>query len=127
MRLHTFLTDTVRESALKVDSGRKIPCRTEESNLPQQRAGPTLYQLSYIPRGTESEKATEPTCFFTFNLAQDLHAVDAIVNGAVAEQVVMVERPQCLSVHPSVQHLVDVLRELRAHCHQPIAELRGVT
>ena len=28
---------------------RKIPRRTEESNLPQRRAGPTLYQLSYIP------------------------------------------------------------------------------
>ena len=42
-------TDTVRESALKVDWGRKIPCRTGESNLPQRRAGPTLYQLSYIP------------------------------------------------------------------------------
>ena len=41
--------DTVRESALKVDSGRKIPCRTGESNLRQRRAGPTLYQLSYIP------------------------------------------------------------------------------
>ena len=27
--------DTVRESALKVDSGRKIPCRTGESNLRQ--------------------------------------------------------------------------------------------
>ena len=26
-------TDTVRESALEVDSGRKIPCRTGESNL----------------------------------------------------------------------------------------------
>ena len=25
-------TDTVRESALKVDSGRKIPCRTRDSN-----------------------------------------------------------------------------------------------
>ena len=42
-------TDIVRESALKVDSGRKIPCRTWDWNLPQQRAGPTLYQLSYIP------------------------------------------------------------------------------
>ena len=42
-------TDTVRESALKVDSGRKFPCRTRESNLPQRRAGPVLYQLSYIP------------------------------------------------------------------------------
>ena len=41
--------DTVRESALKVDSGRKIPCRTGESNLRLRRAGPMLYQLSYIP------------------------------------------------------------------------------
>ena len=39
----------VRESALKVDSGGKIPCRTGESNLRPQRAGSTLYQLSYIP------------------------------------------------------------------------------
>ena len=39
--------DTVRESALKVDSGRKIPCRIGESNLRQRRAGPMLYQLSY--------------------------------------------------------------------------------
>ena len=39
----------VRESALKVDSGRKIPRRTGESNLRQQRDEPTLNQLSYIP------------------------------------------------------------------------------
>ena len=42
-------TDTVGESALKVDSGRKIPCRTGESNLRQRRGGPTLYQLCHIP------------------------------------------------------------------------------
>ena len=40
-------TDTVRESALKVD-WEKIPCRPGESKLPQWCAGPTLYQLSYI-------------------------------------------------------------------------------
>ena len=34
---------------MKVDSGRKIVCRTVESNLRQRRAGPTLCQLSYIP------------------------------------------------------------------------------
>ena len=45
-------TDTERESALKVDSGREIPCRTGESNPSQRRAGPTLYQLSYIPTHT---------------------------------------------------------------------------
>ena len=42
-------TDTIRESALKAVSGRKIPCRTGESNLRRRRAGPMLYQLSYIP------------------------------------------------------------------------------
>ena len=31
-----------RESARKVDSGRKIPCRTGESNLRQRRDGPML-------------------------------------------------------------------------------------
>ena len=34
-------SDTVRESALKADCGRKIPCRTGESNLRPRRAGPT--------------------------------------------------------------------------------------
>ena len=38
----------VRESALKVDSARKIPCSIGESNLRQRRASPVLYQLSYI-------------------------------------------------------------------------------
>ena len=42
-------TGTVRESARKVDSGRKIPCRTGESNLRQRRDGPTIYELRYIP------------------------------------------------------------------------------
>ena len=41
-------TDTERESALRVDSG-KIPCRTGESNLRQRHVGPMLFQLSYIP------------------------------------------------------------------------------
>ena len=42
-------TDTVRISAMKVDSGRKISRRSGELNLPQRGAGPTLYQLNYIP------------------------------------------------------------------------------
>ena len=42
-------TDTIRESALKVDSGRKIPCGTGELNLRQQCARPVLSQLSDIP------------------------------------------------------------------------------
>ena len=38
------VTDTIRESTLRVDSGRKIPYRTGDSNL-----HPTLYQLRYVP------------------------------------------------------------------------------
>ena len=34
---------------MRVDSERKIPCRTRESNLHQRCAGLMLYQLSYIP------------------------------------------------------------------------------
>ena len=44
---HEGCADIVTESALKVDSGRKIPCRTGESNLRQRCAGPTLHQLSF--------------------------------------------------------------------------------
>ena len=43
-------TDTVRETALEVDSGRKIPWRTGDSNPRQYctwRFSQTLYQLSY--------------------------------------------------------------------------------
>ena len=43
VRTHT------RESALKVDSGRKIPCRTRESNLHQPGDGLMLQATSYIP------------------------------------------------------------------------------
>ena len=53
---HGAPADTTRESAPKVDSGKKIPCRTGESNLPQRRAGPKLYQLSFIP--TQSFEGT---------------------------------------------------------------------
>ena len=42
-------TDTVRESALKVDSGKNIPRGTGEWNPRQWRDGPMLNQLSYIP------------------------------------------------------------------------------
>ena len=49
---HGGCRDTVRESALKADSGRKIPCRTGDSNSnPRQYCARlfsrTLYQLSY--------------------------------------------------------------------------------
>ena len=47
--LHGGARTHVKECGVKVDSGRKILCRTGESNLPQRRAGRTLYRLSYIP------------------------------------------------------------------------------
>ena len=46
---HGVVRTHVRQSALTVDSWRKIPCRIGESNLRQRRAGQTLYHLSYIP------------------------------------------------------------------------------
>ena len=42
-------TDTDRRSALKVDSWRKIPCCTRQSDQSQQHASPTHYQLNHIP------------------------------------------------------------------------------
>ena len=49
---HGGCTDTVRESALKADSGIKIPCRTGDWNPnPRQNCARLfsrmLYQLSY--------------------------------------------------------------------------------
>ena len=47
---HGVCPDAVRESSLVVDSGRKIPCCTRDSNPCQQWAllfSRTLYQLSY--------------------------------------------------------------------------------
>ena len=50
---HGSCADTERESALNFDLGRKIPCRTGDSNPRQYRASlfsGTLYQLSYSRR-----------------------------------------------------------------------------
>ena len=49
MITHRGLRTHVRESALKVDPGRKIPCPTRESNLHQQCDGPMLYQWATSP------------------------------------------------------------------------------
>ena len=64
----SVLRTHARQSALQVDSGRKIPCRTGESNLPQRRAGRTPFQLSYIHTPTCSgpkEKSLDSSGFPT--------------------------------------------------------------
>ena len=51
MRSHEGCKDTVRQSALEVDCGRKIPCRTGDFNPYQYCAwlfNRTFYQLSYF-------------------------------------------------------------------------------
>ena len=44
---------TPEESLQCKMTGREILCCAGESNLQQRRAGPTLYQLSYIPQDLE--------------------------------------------------------------------------
>ena len=59
---HGGCTDTERESALKADSGRKIPCRTGDSNPRQYCAwifNRTLYPLSYHPLPFEEGSRSE--------------------------------------------------------------------
>ena len=53
---------TPLESALKEDSGKKIPCRTRELNLPQRHACLTLYQLSYITHPIRNNGQVKEKC-----------------------------------------------------------------
>ena len=52
--------DSAREFAMKVDSARKIPCRTGELNLSQQCGG-----LSFIPT-----PCMPVCCFVTYSFKQ---------------------------------------------------------
>ena len=54
--------DTVKQSALKVDCRRKIPCHTGVSNLRWWRAGPLIYQLRYIPTHAGSDVEITVKC-----------------------------------------------------------------
>ena len=56
----------MRESALKVDCGRTIPCRIRESNLHQWRASPMQYQLNSIPT---PKLKSRPLLLFVFCFA----------------------------------------------------------
>ena len=68
--------DTETESALKIDSGRKIPCHTRKSNLPQWRTGLALYQLSYIPIILQSTNIKTPHTLVELVKAAPAAAVD---------------------------------------------------
>ena len=63
-------TDTIRESSLKVDSGRKTAYRSGGSNLRRRRACPMLYQLSYI---TTLISLSSPPPFHAFFSPPPLH------------------------------------------------------
>ena len=63
--VHGGCTDTVRESALKADSGRKIPCRTGDSNPRQYCAwllSRTLYHVNYSHPYTRRERCVLISC-----------------------------------------------------------------
>ena len=49
-------TDTEIESALKVDSGKKIPCRTGKSNLRQRRDSPMHALLAVTKEEVKSNR-----------------------------------------------------------------------
>ena len=64
MRLHTGGVRTPKESALKVGSGRKVPCCAGQSNLYQQHAGLMLCQQLH-PHPKESLWMNEQTLHIT--------------------------------------------------------------
>ena len=72
--MHATAHGSVRTPyALKVDSGRKIPCRIGEPSLRQRCAGPTLYQLSYIPiplSERNTSHPSQPNIQFTVDVAR---------------------------------------------------------
>ena len=61
---HEGCTDTVKESAQKIDwgGGEEQNCRTGESNLRRRRAGPMLYQLSHIPTPASKQDQLSGLC-----------------------------------------------------------------
>ena len=91
-------TETVRESALKVDSGRKIPCRTRESNLRRRRASPMLYQLSYIP--------THPFNIISAIIISDSH--DHLPNGGLTSESMSYEQWQLININEMSRYSIVV-------------------
>ena len=87
--------DTVRESALKDNSGRKIPCCTGESNLRRMRAGPMLYQPICIPSST-------PT-FISVDILQTRHSCIIVRYCCVLGDVLTCAK--IFSVHYFYHHL----------------------
>ena len=86
---HGGCADTVRQSALVTDSGRKIPCRTGDSN-PRQYCpwlfSRTLYQLSYprsIAEPNDLHSGAYRGCGRT--LRSDLITLDRLQHSAVRQ------------------------------------------
>ena len=96
-------TDTVRESSLKVDSGRKIPCCTGESNLRWQHAGPMLYQLSYVstPKLCSDTDAHKPNSFLPWFL--------------ITTWAVFNLSTDCLPIHKPASHSAHSMHRLSAY------------
>ena len=124
--VHRDARTPVRESALKVDSGREIPRRTGELNLRQRRAGPMLYQLSYIPthkdnQGRRNPKARQtpyPFAATSFvSLAQ--HPFPGVKRGIV---VPVLQHQHALVVWQGVALLV----QHNQRSKDPLAALRAV-
>ena len=73
---------TVRESALKVDFGRKIPCCTGELELCQRHVGlMMLYQLSYVPSSSTFYCYSTFLLIFNFFFIRMLHLDRYTVSG----------------------------------------------
>ena len=89
-------TDTEKESALKVDSGKKIPCLTGESNPRQRCGGPMLYRLSYIPyfpavpmytcRTTPQPKLSDLLRYCVFSVIHFFHDILSVLPASGASE-----------------------------------------
>ena len=109
-------TDTGRESALKVDSGKKNPCRTWESNQCQRRTGPMLWptELHPIPSG---HSYSFDFFFFFFNEKNDdIEILTLILQRRRDEIEIVLTRSDALSA--VVDWVWVVLRQpFRPHCY----------
>ena len=107
---HGGVRTHVRESALKVDSGRKIHCRTRESNLRQQRDSPMLYQwATSLPIFSVLHCLIKTAFYWTFCVFWS--SFGPLVLRSVPRSIVI--ECQCKTAH--------VQPQLRVHIEQQLA------